>query len=97
MTDPSGDLDAVLYTSDGGATTPTAIHVWIARRGAEVHWEADAFRGIRCGDWTGTRLTWVSRNELQVEGLTQCEVLDKNDSMSVDVRGTARLVRLVYK
>jgi hypothetical protein len=69
---PTGEVDAIVIETNGGATTPFAYRVLVARRGAywrlgtEVAFLVDARRSDQAA---GVNLRWRSPNDLAIEYL----------------------------
>jgi hypothetical protein len=74
MTSPSGKLDAVLFESNGGATTSFAYQVYIVRKSERVAKSALAvalvYAAIRSPCAYGVNLRWRGERRLDVEYLS---------------------------
>ena len=69
---PDGKVDAVLFETNGGATTSFGYEVFITPPGAGT-WRgkevADLYGAVRSENAYGVNLTWTSNDELAIEFL----------------------------
>lgn len=92
---PSGNIDAVLFETNGGATTSFGYEVYVVEHGAQPSGSSavSLYGAVRNHRAYGANLSWPSSNSLAVEYLSAESANVNTDTQSVGMQAIHVVLR----
>ena len=76
VTDPSGQIDAIVLQSNRGATDGWGVHVAIVKKGESIYYRSCQINSSSCGDGRDVFPTWKNANTLSLN-IGDCDLYEK--------------------